>query len=182
MDPLYTLPQNRAVSFRDRSRFETRQTPGIAPRNAPALLVNYPGGVPTINGVPIPPSDSTEPHSTTVLPTLEQRTPTPQYDPSRYSDAETIPVVFSASGEQLVLRRPSTTRISLLIVNLSVVGNIFYVFNRTADNVSCVPIGAGGNRLFDNSVPQGELHIFASGAGTVIVEYMNRDITHANYR
>lgn len=178
----YILPQQRAVSFSNRSRFETRQTPGLPPARTPALRVTYPGGVPTIDGVAIPPSDTQERPSTAIIPSLEQVTPYPQFDPSKYSDAETIPVIFGAAGEQLVLRRPSTIRISLLIVNLSVVGNIFYVFGRTADNVSCVPIGAGGNRLFDSSVPQGDLHIFASGAGTVVVEYMNRDITRVNYR
>jgi hypothetical protein len=108
--------------------------------------------------------------------------PEAMYVPQFYGDAIVFPVVFAAAGERLVLTRPNAIRTSLLIVNSTVVGNIFYTFDRVADNVSCVPIIAGGNRLFDFSVPQGELHIFAAAAGTVIIEYMNRDIKQESYR
>jgi hypothetical protein len=104
------------------------------------------------------------------------------YVPQFYGDMIVFPVVFAAAGERLVLNRPNAMRTSLLIVNSTVAGIVFYTFDRVADNVSCVPIIAGGNRLFDFSVPQGDLHLFAAGAGTVIIEYMNRDIKQESYR
>lgn len=103
-----------------------------------------------------------------------QPPPTPTEDKDLVGEAITIPVVFAGAGEIVALRRPQGKRIALLIQNFSVVGSIFYCFDRTADNTTCVAITAGNNRDFDKGVPQGDLHIFSSGAGTVIVEYINK--------
>lgn len=94
----------------------------------------------------------------------------------QFGEAITIALTFAAAGEVVALARPDQTRISLLIQNLSVGGNVFYCFDRQADNVSCIAIGVNGNRLFDSAVPQGELHLFSTGAGVVVVEYMNKSI------
>lgn len=161
-----------AVDFQNRSRTMI----GVPPAYVAPPIVGDSGDVATIQGVPLP---KLQPAS---VPGESVKTPTPSYDPSMYGDAIVFPVVFAAAGEQLVLQRPNNTRISLLIVNFTVVGQIFYTFDRVADNVSCVPIPAGGNRLFDFSVPQGELHVFSTGAGTVIIEYINRDIAKESYR
>lgn len=161
-----------AVDFRNRARTVI----GIPPANVAPAIVQSAGGIATIQGVPLP---KLQPAS---VPGESVKAPTPEYNPALYGDMIVFPVVFAGAGEQLVLQRPNNTRISLLIVNSTVVGNIFYTFDRVADNVSCVPIPAGGNRLFDFSVPQGELHIFSTGAGTVIIEYMNRDIAKESYR
>lgn len=87
---------------------------------------------------------------------------------------QTVPIVFAGAGEMIALRRPQGRRVELTIQNLTVVGNVFYCFDRTADNATCIAIGPGGNRIFDKGIPQGDLHIFSSGAGTVVIEYMNK--------
>ena len=171
-----------AVSFRGRSPFETRQTPGLPPNYVASPGVKFIGGSPTVNGIPLPPSDVPPQDGPAIgAPPIMQ--PVPSFEPAQYGDSITFGVVFAGAGEALVLRRPQTTRIMLLIQNFSVVGNIFYTFDRIADNgISCVAIGAGGNRLYDTTVPQGDVHLFSTGAGTVLIEYMNRDITKASYR
>lgn len=170
------------LSFRGRSPFELRQTPGLPPPAADPLRIDYEGGQPIINGVPLPVVRSLPQDSAGIVRTIEVENPSGVFLPQNYGDAITIPIVFAALGERAVLPRPNTWRTSLLIQNLTVVGNVFYCFDRIADNISCVAIGAGGNRLFDYSVPQGDLHLFSTGAGTVIVEYVNRDITATAYR
>jgi hypothetical protein len=171
-----------AISFRGRSPFETAQTPGLPPQPSPTPGITFIGGAPTIGGVPLPPSDI-PPQDSSAIASPIAVDPTPNYDPSQYGDSITFGVVFTGAGEALVLRRPQTTRIMLLVQNFSVLGNIFYTFDRTADNgISCIAIGAGGNRLYDSVVPQGDVHLFSTGAGTVLIEYINRDITKASYR
>jgi len=104
----------------------------------------------------------------------------PVYQPGLYGDAFTFPVVFAGAGASgIALPRPKNKRVLLLIQNQLAANNIFYCFDRIADNVSCILIGAGGNRLFDSVVPQGNLYIFALGAGSVVIEYMNIDISTA---
>jgi len=174
-----------AVDFGQRSPFSGRILIGVPPAyiNPPKTQSN--GNNVTLYGVPLPKYTAGIPQGEaklTPIPGESPIVPMPMYDPALYGDAIIFPVVFAAAGELLVLRRPNAWRTSLLVVNSTVVGNIFYTFDRVADNVSCIPIVAGGNRLFDFSVPQGDLHVFSTGAGTVIIEYMNRDIRQESYR
>lgn len=174
-----------AIDFSDRSRFSLRPMIGVPPAYAKPLKTEVNAqGVQTVNGAPLPKWEPGTPIEGKVTPIPGETlvSPMPGYSPQWYGDAIVFPVVFAAAGPLLVLPRPNQTRVSLLIVNSTVVGNIFYTFDRVADNVSCVPIVAGGNRLFDVSVPQGDLHLFSTGAGTVIIEYMNRDIRQESYR
>lgn len=170
-----------AISFRGRSPFETRQTPGIPPQSLPAPVVSTQGDIVSVNGIPLPPGTSGTP-SGAFSQSAQEANPDSVFLPQQYGDYTTFPIVFAGAGEQLVLARPNAWRGALLIQNLTVVANIHYCFDRPADNVSCVAINAGGNRVFDNTVPQGDLHIFSTGAGIVIIEYMNRDITKTVYR
>jgi hypothetical protein len=174
-----------AVDFGQRSPFAGRVMIGVPPAyfNPPKTQDN--GGSVTLHGVPLPkyaPGTPQGEAKLTPIPGESPIMPMPMYDAAMYGDAIVFGVTFAAAGELLVLPRPNAWRISLLIVNSTVVGNIFYTFDRVADNLSCVPIVAGGNRLFDLSVPQGDLHIFSSGAGTIIIEYINRDIRQESYR
>lgn len=104
--------------------------------------------------------------------TEQQAQTAPVFDTTRFAESFTFPVNFAAAGESLVLPRTNQKRLGLLIVNTNIPAGIFYCFSQTANNVNSVPIASGGNRLFDVAVPQGDLHIFASGAGLVIIEYM----------
>lgn len=99
-------------------------------------------------------------------------------DVDKYGDAAVLLITFTGAGvaPYPVLPRPSGKRVSLLIVNVSVIGNIFYNWGRQADiGGSSVPIAPGGNRNFSTAVPQNELAIASTGAGQVLVEYMNKD-------
>lgn len=96
----------------------------------------------------------------------------PTVDITRFCEAFTFPVNFAVAGEQVVLPRQNIKRLGLLIVNTNIAGGIFYCFDTVAQNTNGVPITNGGNRLFDSAVPQGDLHISASGAGLVIIEYL----------
>ncbi len=179
MKPLY---QPAVISFRGRSPFETRHTPGLPPGHSLPPGISFVGDSPTIDGVPLPTSDVAPRDTQALAAPNASVTPIPDYNTALYSDATTFGVVFAGAGQAMVLPRPQSWRILLLIQNLSVLGNIFYTFDRNADNTSCIAIGAGGNRLWDSAVPQGDLHIFSTGAGTVTFEYMNRDISKLSYR
>lgn len=95
--------------------------------------------------------------------------------PQLYGDATILPITFAAAGDLLVLPRPRGTRTLLLITNILPGNPVNYSWDRAADAVTGIPLGAaGGFRLFDNSVPQNDLHIFSPVAGlAVLVEYMN---------
>jgi len=105
-------------------------------------------------------------------------------EPGRYGDSVVFPVTFTGVGfstitayspsGSIVLPRPQNKRASLLIVNFSVVGNVFYNYDVDADNVASVPIAQGGSRNYaGEAVPQGNLSLYSMGAGVVIIEYMN---------
>ena len=90
-----------------------------------------------------------------------------------YGDMDIIPAVFGAAGDLLVLLRPKGLRVLLTIINTLAANPINFAFNRPADNVSGIPIPAAGNVFFDNATPQGDLHVFAPVAGTILVGYIN---------
>lgn len=94
------------------------------------------------------------------------------FDDSRLCEAVTFPVDFAVAGESIVLRRQNAPRLGLLVVNVNIAGGIYYAFDIDANSANSIPITNGGNRLFDVAVPQGDLHIFASGAGRVVIEYL----------
>lgn len=105
----------------------------------------------------------------------ERGDPQPTYDSSNYGEEDDITITFAAAGDLLVLPRPNQTRISLTIQNQTVAGGIRYSFNKPA-NAGTIII-AGGNRIWDDKVPQGDLHITAiGGGGVVVVSFMNRNI------
>lgn len=103
---------------------------------------------------------------------VKDNPPVPALDLTRFCEAFTLPVTFTGAGNVVALARTSAKRAGLLIVNTNVAAGIFYVFDNEASNTNGVPIVSGGNRLFDVAVPQGNLNIFSSGAGLVIVEYL----------
>lgn len=112
---------------------------------------------------------------------------TPVQEPGRYGDSVVFAVTFAGAGfstitayspdGSIVLPRPQGKRALLLIVNFSVVGNVFYNYDVAADNVASVPIAQGGSRNYaGEAVPQGNLSLYSMGAGVVIIEYMNVNI------
>jgi hypothetical protein len=177
---LLTKDNIGALDFSGRSPFARRSVmPGVPVADTFSERLRFVGNVATIAGVPLAPINREPQQLISAPPSAAQtqvKDAAPVFDTGQYGDADTIQITFAAAGERMVLPRPNNTRTLLLIQNLTVVANIHYCFDRQADNVSAVAIGPGGNRLFDGVVPQGELHIFSTGAGIVIVEYMNKNI------
>jgi hypothetical protein len=175
----YLFPR-RPINL-DAPRLNIGYPPGahIAPAVNPGTPdISHPNGVPSVNGIPLTVIGGSARDLAFTDPGLAPGTAVPGAidvtDSSRFGDAKVIALIFAGAGGMFnVLPRPATKRIELLIVNSTVVGQIFYNFDQQADNASSVPIGAGGNRLWDAAVPQNNLSIFSSGAGTVILEYMN---------
>ena len=107
-------------------------------------------------------------------------------DLTKYGDAQIANITFTAGGfstlltfsanGSIVLPRPQGYRAALLIQNVSVGGLIFYNYDQDAD-ANSMPIGLGGSRNYaGEAVPQGNLSLFSTGAGTVVIEYMNISI------
>lgn len=147
---------------------------GIPPATRTPQVATQADGSITIGGQPIPPAPLPVSLYVPSQASAAAETPAPTTDTDNTGEAVTVPLVFAATGEVIALRRPNGRRISLLIQNLSVAGNIFYCFDRAADGTTCIAIGALGNRLFDKAIPQGDLHIFSTGPGTVILEVINK--------
>lgn len=177
------------VPFKRESALDFSQVPPLAlksgsygrmplPRD-PAFEVDFVNGEPFVKGVPLAPSNRKVSESLINRRVNEQVISQPVVNRAGYGDVIAIPIAFAATGERMVLPRPNNIRTLLTVQNLNVVGGIGYAFDRQADNFSCIQIPAGGNRIFSDAVPQGDLHIFAAAAGNVVVEFMNKDIERA---
>jgi hypothetical protein len=106
---------------------------------------------------------------------------TPIFNPGLYGDAQVLTLIYAAAGDVLAIPRPATNqRVLLIIVNQLAAGNIMINYDNPGSAASGIPIAAGGNIFYDTVVPQNDVHIWASAAGTVQVSYMNLDITNVN--
>lgn len=169
------------VNLTEQSPFTQFNESGLPPGPAPLGPVVFRGGVPYIGNTPL--GNPARIQGAGTLASPPPIAPVGTYDRGNYGDAIVLALTFSGAGlgtingTSVILARPNNTRVELLIVNSTVAGPIFYNFGQDADNIASVPIGIGGNRLWDTVVPQGNLSIFSSGAGVVIIEYINVDIT-----
>lgn len=106
----------------------------------------------------------------------------PVYTPGFYGDMTVIPVVYGAAADQLVISRPKETRIYLVIVNPLPANPIYVNFDASAaptagGALTGIPVAAGnGAWVFDQAVPQNDVHIYSPVAGTVLVGFINRNI------
>ena len=146
---------------------------GLPPAMFDAEPVTYVNGVPMIGNTPL--GDIT---AQTGPANPEAMAPMNVKDSSKYGDSVILLAVFAGAGfsqlGSIALARPNNYRSALLIVNQTVPGPIFYNYDRDADNVSGVQIAMAGSRNYDGTtVPQGNLSIYSSGAGNVLIEYMN---------
>lgn len=130
---------------------------------------------------PIPPSlIPPTPHQSA----LEGRNPlpAPQYIPGFYGDLQVRPVTYIVAGDQLVLPRPVRAQRVLLIVQNSLAsGNIIVNFDNPASGINGIFIAAQGSIIFDNVVPQNDIHIYSSALTTLVIAYMEVDITDSEH-
>ena len=163
-----------AIDFTQRNYWEKKQTPGLPPAYTPAPQVEFVGGQPTVNGVPLAPLNiPAQEVANTPLPQSRQQTAAITI-PERYGDMIVQNIAYAASGDIFILPRPTGKRAFLLIINELAAPNQARVnFDKPADVNSGFPIDAGGNVLFDAAVPQNDLHVWTAAAGTITVAFIN---------
>lgn len=91
---------------------------------------------------------------------------TPIVDQAKYALFTTVPINIGVASV-LILPKPSTQRLFLFIINTSPVNQIIVNFGNQATPILGIPIAANlGFIGFDTVVPQNDIYIIGSGAGT----------------
>lgn len=143
----------------------------------PGQVNRRPSDVGTLIKSPVPASMVPPPGSGTQA-AQGASAPAPVYTPGSYGEAVTVPIIFSAAGALLALRRPTAGIRKLLIINNTIAGFAITVGYDGAPNVgNGLQIAAGGNLFFDVVVPQNDIWIFSPAAGTVQLIYMIDNIS-----
>lgn len=166
------------VHFGTRSPYSFNNLVGVAPAGADisSQVDEDANGVLSVAGLVLQPINATA---------TPGSTPTATVNAGAYGDAQIIQVNFTGAGLpvdakgnpiQFILPRPNLTRLSLLIVNVSVLGNIYYAWDVVASNINGIPIAAGGNRDFSTVCPQGNLSLFSTGTGLALLEVINNNV------
>ena len=165
-----------------RSPFSARSAIGLPPSHTTPPVVRFVAGQPMVKGAPLartnkPPQDYIiNPPSVAESKSNVQ----PSMNPGQYGNSGMFQVNLTAGIPQLVLKRPAKTRVELLIQNLNAAGNVAYNFDGAPSIAAAINIAPGGNRLWDNAVPQGDLWLIAGVNSVVIVEFINKDLTDPN--
>src|SRR5574340_399781 len=91
---------------------------------------------------------------------------TPIVDQAKYALFTTIPINIGVASV-LILPRPPTQRLFLFIINTSPVNQIIVNFGNQATPLLGIPVAANlGFVGFDSVVPQNDIYVIGSGAGT----------------
>lgn len=98
-------------------------------------------------------------------PTAAGAAPVPVVDRMKYGDPINMTLNIGTVN-QAVLAAATSRRTFLAIFNNHAVQNMFLVFGGEATTVVGMRIPAGGSIFFDAFVPQGEVNLIASAAGT----------------
>lgn len=174
---MYRPMDTAALDFSGRSPYgERNKMYGVPPAEFIPLDVKMVNGVPTVGGAPLQSSGRTPAQLVTNPSQTSGEPPRPTFDSSLYGDSGMFTVTLVAGTPMLVLARPNQTRVQLTIQNQNAVGAVFYNFDKAAD-ASNIAIAAGGNRLWDSAVPQGNLWLMAPAGAVCAIEFINKDIT-----
>ncbi len=176
------------VNLLERSPYTPITRIGLPPGYVPLSPVVWINGQATIRGVPLGTPQSVTGQTPTARADgqVTQGGATPIYNQGSFGDSSILVVNFTGAGLPVdaagnpllvVLPRPNNTRTLLLINNQTIAGPIFYNFDQVADNVASMQIAQGGSRNWSDTIPQGNLSLFANGAGTVLIEYMNNNVS-----
>lgn len=168
----------QAIDFSGRSPYKLRVMPGVppAPQRTKLTDVQVVDGELYVDGVRLQDIGKTANELLVNNPPAQDE-PKPVYDDSQYGESFNFQVLLVAGQPVKVLDRPNNRRIQLTIQNQNAVGNVFYAFDKAADTVNGIIVPAGGNRLWDTVVPQGDLWLIAPANSTVVIEYINKDVT-----
>lgn len=97
---------------------------------------------------------------------ISPQSATPIVDQAKYVLFTTVPINIGVASV-LILPKPSTQRLFLFIINTSPVNQIIVNFGNQASAILGIPIAAAlGFIGFDAVVPQNDVYIIGSGAGT----------------
>jgi hypothetical protein len=109
--------------------------------------------------------------------------PTPTFpstviEPDRFHRTARIPWSLTAAlGSTLILpaASPSTPRVFLLLFWKNASTGLVYIDFDNSATAAYAPIelGVGGNALFDEFVPQGDVYALAATSGTLVVTFAN---------
>ena len=172
----------RAISFRERSPYSGPYQIGLPPVRAGAPDVQVRGGAPMVGNVPLASAHRQGQEflfNPSSVPEQSQNA-LAQYSAQQLGDSGSVVVTLAAGVPALALKRPSKARVMLLIQNQNAVGVCAYAFDNAPSIGSSIQIAAGGNRLWDSAVPQGDLWLFSAVICVVVLEFINKDLTDPN--
>jgi len=108
--------------------------------------------------------------------------PVPMWTPGQYGDLQLRPITYLVTGDQLVLSRPiRAQRVLLIIQNSLATGNIVVNFDNPASGINGIFLAPQGSLIFDNIVPQNDVHIYCFALTTLVIAYMEIDITDSEH-
>jgi hypothetical protein len=93
-------------------------------------------------------------------------------DMQQYGYSQTQQFLFN-NNNQLILPRPTSLRIFLLLQNNSLTGNILYNFGAVASAQAGISIVPGGNLLLDKYVDQGDLNVYGNANTSCMLQWAN---------
>lgn len=171
-----------AINFSERSPYSRPYMIGVPLRKPIPPVIHFVAGQPYVKNVPLPTNHKTAQEYILNPATVpDSKTDAqPSFQAGNYGDAGTFSVNLVAGVPQLVLKRPAKTRVLLLAQNLNAIGVAAYAFDGTPSIAASINIAAGGNRLWDSAVPQGDFYMISNAAVVVAIEFINKDLTNPN--
>jgi len=147
--------------------------PGYA-ADLPAGQINRARGALTRQGFVLPPVFEKFQPGVAARPLVQKPPDVIALEKQKYGDVTNVNFTVGVT-DTVILLRPSTTRIHLIIQNTHATQVLTYAFDRNS-NIGVV-LTAGASAFYDIFVPQGDVHISANGAGTTgIIAFANSDL------
>lgn len=108
-------------------------------------------------------------------PEEQRRVPQAIYNPGIYGDAVQTQGVLASAIDQIVLSRPRSKRVLLIIQNTHAANSLRFAFDDDS-SFRGIQITAGGNISFSAAVPQNDLHLSGvGGASSYVLMFIHSD-------
>ncbi len=165
-----------------RSPFSSRSAIGLPPAMFTPPQVTFVGGQAVVKGIPLARTGKNAQDYIVNPPAVseDKSNSQPSFQAQFYGESGQFPVTLAAGIPQLVLKTPAKTRVQLLIQNINLAGVCAYNFGGAPSLGGSVNIGAGGNRVWDNAVPQGDLWLISNVPLVAVIEFINKDLANPN--
>ena len=89
-------------------------------------------------------------------------------EPQRFGDVQPLPLVIGVA-DLIALPVAPTQRTYCKIMNVDPANTLFYNWGTAASSSNGIPLQPGQDETFTQFVPQNELHLSASAAGTLVM-------------